>query len=1002
MASLKIKNTTSYSRTGVVTMGVPFSRAFNLQTSDVLSVANAATGYSTQKVQWYPVGARWDTGAVKYARVSFRTDLASQEEKTVALTRNASATEIPYAVSPALATAFASTIIQFSINGYTYSVPMINVALSPIEGGGSSDHYTRYRYFTHLPDNPLIPEQKYIWVELVAESYKDLNHILFYFRFGYYRLYTELSNSQGVNPRLNLTSDVTLRISGPYTKIRWEDQKIPSVTTTTATDKTYVLINPFITGKNRLVAGISHAYKGVFCYDLSDTSQAELEEQILGMAEDWRDTYPITGVMPANPSYITSSSDALNRSNTLLNYFRSPMLNIRDPYNWPTICNNPNTGDAGTHGLRDYAYGIRGWPILSTTNYNWIPFLEFCTRQQAVKNNWFYNTDGTPVTPTQFRSAGIRIWNGTYWFSNNNEKFCGFLQTFTGNGTLFPSSDTPTAAPLGQNIYGPDKEHFTNKMFILQGFITMDWFSLEYAKMYANYWIHANRTDNYGGYPSSIDTFGTARAAGRVSEVGAFLYEFTGNSELKTWIQTRLTFNLNQSFTSLVNKTTNPGGLEVIRAISRQDPCGQAACLNNQTHWRPWEEAQASLGFYLLAKAILTEEPSNTYGLRMLEISRDIAGSVLMYGYADGRSTSNRRFISLAFNTPGEMTAFKNAIGNPNNNIVGTGLTSGATGTIYLYFTDYDFGGIANIRLKVYMKNASGSFTSGEVFRLSTGATATIARIWPFAGGMKSRAVTSPTNGYARNLTTAEEEQLANPNEDPNYSVASGFEYGYLKYNYHYYLYEIVQIQTAVIAREAAALNHYGASSSQVTDRANDYINYHNSESGYNSDNGDYNESFLCFAGYLVPNLIDSDVVANVSTTTMTMSPLTVTTTITNYAVDVSAYPDSTYVTHTTSVPLVNLLNGTSVTVTPRAMDVSASAPTSTAAGSAISNVNYYGNTTIEVPLVTSVLTSSVAITRIVNRYLKIGVEVEISTQAPVAEVLQEEYPTIPAGILDE
>lgn len=981
MATIKIKNTTSYSRTGVTTFGVPFSKAFNLQSGEVLSAGNALSTTPSQKVQWCPVGATWDNGAIKYARVSCRTDLTSQQEKTVSLVKNSSATPITFSIQPGLLTSFSSTTFQFFINGYTYNVPIASVLANLIEGGGPEDHYARYRYFTHLPDNPTIPQQKYIWVELVAELYSGLNHIQFYFRFGYYRFYPEIPNNQGVNPRLDLTWNVTFRINGAYSKIRWEEYKIPAVVTTTTTNKLYRLIDISVAGKNRMAAGQSHCYKGVICYDASDTSTAELEEQILAMAEDWKDTYPITGVLPANPSYITSASNALTRSNTLLNIFRSPVQAVRDPYNWPNICNNPNTGDAGAHGLRDYAYGLRGWPILSTTNYNWIPFLEFCTRQQSTKNNWFYNTDGTVVTPTQFKNAGVRIWNGTYWFSNNNEKFCGFLQTIPGTSPLIGISDTPTAAPFNQNIYGPDKEHFTNKMFILQGFITMDWFSLEYAKNYTNYWIHANRTDNYGGFPSAIDTFGTARAAGRVSEVAAYLYEFTGNSELKTWIQTRLTFNLAQPFTSLLNRSTNPGGLEVIRAVSRQDPCGQAACLNTLVHWRPWEEAQAALGFYLLSKAILTESPANTYGLRMLEISRDIAGSVLMYGYVDGRSTSNRRFVTVRFNTLSEASAFKAGIGALGNGIIGTGLSSNASGTIFLYHNDHEAGGDHTLRLRIYMRNCSGTFINGETFRLSTGLTAPIYRLWNFIGGTKSRAVTSPTNGYARNLTTAEEEFVGPPNEDPNYTVSAGFDQGYLKYHYHYFLYEIVQIQCAVIAREAAGLSHYGASSSSVTSRATDYIDYYSSSSGYNSDNGDFEESFLCFAGYLVPNLTSNNVTANVGSTNIQSSAPTVTTVITNNSTNVSAVANSVLVTVSVSSASASTTTSSDVSVVVAAVEVTASSITPQSSSSSVI-VDLSSKSvlmTLEVPYIQSVTVTTFLIQRIVNKYLKIGIEITTS-----------------------
>jgi hypothetical protein len=974
MATVKIKNTSSYDRTGVVTLGIPFSRGFNLQSTDTLVVSNALTGYTDQKVQWYPQGARWDTGAVKYARASFKTDLTSGQEKTATVLRSNNYTGIPFSINPSLITGFLGTLFEFTIQGRTFAIPMINVALNLIEGGGTNDHYARYRYFTHLPDVGTDPQYKYIWVDLMVETHSLSNTLEFYFRFGYYRFYPTLPNASGVDPKLSLVSPVTLRISGPRSKIRWEEYKIPGISNVSTTNRVYTLINPSVLGKNSLVAGQSHCYKGVLVFDSSTTSSADLDSQILAMAVDWNSFYPITGVLPTNPSYITSSSDALNRSNTLLNYMQNPVKNITDPYNWPTICNNPNTSDAGAHGQRDYAYGLRGWPILSTTNYNWIPFLEFCTRQQAVRNNWFYSTSGTPITPTELRQAGVRIWNGTYFFSNNGETFCGFNRTLG-------DWDAPKAAPYGQAIWGPDKEHFTNKMFILQGFITMDWFSLEYAKMYSKYWIYANRTDNYGSYPSAISTFGTARAAGRVSEIAAFLYEFYADSELKQWVKTRLDYNLTQPFTQLVNKTANPGGTEVIRAISIQDPCGQAACLNSLQHWRPWEEAQAVLGFYLLSKAILTETPTDTHGLRMREIARDIAASVLLFGYVDGRpGSATRRFITLSFPTTAAKAAFEAGVGAVSNNIVATGLTSGANGTIYLYHTDFDTGSVSSTMLRLYLKNATGTFVAGEQVRIFTGHQGQVHVIYPFSGGCKSRAVQSPSAGYARNLTTSEEEALTYPGEDPNYAPP-GFPVGYLKYNYHYYLYSLNQIQSAVVAREAASASYYTNNNSTIITKANDLLNYFNT-SGYNTDNGDFEESFLCFAGYLVQNLINtSQLYVNADVMTGSSSMPSVSITIDNPEISATVSAGATNAACESRGAIATGTTVANAVVSAATTMAAASGSQGAGKGGAIV-VSSYTNAVLENQIIDSVFTTNIVPGRIVHTYIRFGTldETEVPT----------------------
>ena len=100
MPSVKIKNRTDFTRDGVVTVGIPFSRSYDLQPSDTLVVSGAVSSNENQKVQWYPQGMRWDTNAVKYARASFKvTNLTPGEERIVQVTRSTTSTPIPYVVN---------------------------------------------------------------------------------------------------------------------------------------------------------------------------------------------------------------------------------------------------------------------------------------------------------------------------------------------------------------------------------------------------------------------------------------------------------------------------------------------------------------------------------------------------------------------------------------------------------------------------------------------------------------------------------------------------------------------------------------------------------------------------------------------------------------------------------------------------------------------------------------------------------------------------------------
>lgn len=853
MATIKVKNPSSTARSGVVTFGIPFSRGFNLQSSDILAASNAVSGISDLNVQWYGQGAVWDTGAIKYARCALAVDLGANEEKEIEITRAPSATSPGYAPNAATLSGLGGANIQFTIQGTSYTFPMSSVLSGNfIEGNSGTDHYRRIKYFTHLPATSN-PQMRHVWVDLVIDLYDNTPFSTFYFRWGYYRFDTSVSNANGVDPRMELTQPVTLSINGPRTTIRWEEQCIPSITEISSTNRVFNLIDPAIPDENRIVAGGSHCYKGVFAFDTSDSSDAELDSQILAMAVDWKDNYPITGVMPDYPSYITSEADALSRSNTLLGVMQNNILATRGAHNWSSLINSPSTGDAGTHGVRDYAYGMRGWPILKTTNLDWIPYLEYTTRTQALRHNWYYRTNGTPVSPNQFYNAGSTFWNGAFHFSGS-ENYNGYNRRVDGSD---PPKSTSPSGHSPRSIYGPDKEHFTNKMFILQGLITMDWFSLEYAKMYSKYWIYANRTDYYGGYPSAINTWGVPRAIGRVSECAAWLLEFYADSELETWLDDRLTYNANRNGAQLLDKTQHPGGTEVTRVSDIQVPCGQAACLNSLEHWRPWEEGQFVLGQYLLAKQLLNTNPNSPTGLRTLEMARDVAGSILLNAYKDGRSTTTRRYISLIFNSESEADAFKASIGNQLGTV--TASSSGGSGRIYLYHNDTDVGGtLAPRTIKLYLNQATGSFTNGEQVTISTGLSGTMYRRYLFAGGAKSMALTSPSQGYARKLTDTEIETASFPGEDVNYAPPF-FPAGYFKYAYWYFLYEIVQVQAVVVAREAAQLGFYADSNAEIIAKGDDLINFY-STGGYNEDNGDFEETFLTFAGYLVPDLLNESV----------------------------------------------------------------------------------------------------------------------------------------------
>lgn len=953
MSTAKIKNTSSFARTGIVTLGIPFSRAENLTTSENLVVSGAISGNNNQKVQWTPVGSRWDNGGIKYAKASFRVDLAGDEEKTVSINKSPSYTAIPLTISQAAITNFLSMVFQFTVQGVQYTLPLNEIINNPIEGGGPEDNYVRFKLFKYMPDS-IDPQIRHFWVELVLDGFSGLDFFNFSFRFGYYRFEPTLENNQGVSPFVNLASPVTLRILGGRSKIRWEEYKIPSITTTSETDRTYTLINPFVSTRNRFAVGMSHAYKGTITFDNSNTSLAEQQGPILAMSENWKTYYPITGVMPPRPSYITSDNDALNRSNILLNLLQGPMQGINDPYNWPTNCNNPDTASAGSHGFRDYAYGLKGWPFLSTCNYNWIPYLEFCTRQQATRHNWYIDSTGNPIDPDTFFNAGCKIWNGTLWFTNNGEKYRGYNRGLDSDG------DLPRAVPNNQKIFGPDKEHYTNKLFVIQALVTMDYFGLEFVKMYSRYWIYANRSDNYGGFPSDVNSYTfAARAAGRVNEWGAFIYEASGYTALKNWMKTSLLYNLGLSRSEYLNKTLYPGGIERVRAITRLTPCELPGCLNTLTHYRPWEEAAACLGMYLAAKAILNESPTDTQGLRMLEIARDIAANGVMNTYTDGRDSSSRRMFTLGFNTAAEATAFINSISGSISQPL-TALTNSGSGLLYLYHIDTEANNTKGV--KVYLKEASGSFQVGDRVRFRTGQEATISRRYDMAADV-SCTVQSPSAGLGYHLTDEERNILSGPEDNNNYGPPF-YPINYLKYHRMWYVYVPIEIQYAVIAREAAQLSLY-SDNEAILAKSNDLINY--LHTAYDVDNGDYEEILLSFSGYLVQNLIDNTQVYYNAAPINSFSVVPpITTTVQVNQVDATATPESSFIFISTIEPIASFTTTISAFITVPSIDfimqvippiVSSSTLTQTES-------SFIG---VQVPEVSQVLTSSYLDKTIVN-----------------------------------
>jgi hypothetical protein len=841
MSNIIVKNTTAFARTGHVTVGVPLTRAFDLRfAAEVLVVNNAKVGVTNLKAQWDFQGNRYDNGAAKYIRVTFEVDLQANEEKTVVLTRlpgSATATELSYAPNLNILGNISGTVVELSIDGVIHSFPMLDLLLgsNSISANGDKDFYHRQKIFTHMPATS-DDRRRYLWADIVIDIPARLDQVNFFIRYGYYRDFPE-SVSNKPEPVFSLSQNITLRVIGPRTKIRWEEYKVPSIQTISPTHKVYTLVDRAQPGQGQFVAGSSNVYKGVFCYGNTTTDSAELEDPILAMAEDWKldEHYPCSGVMPAYPSYVTSESNAFSRSETLRAHMESGVKNpsYRSPYNWSGMANRPDTTGTGDHGLRDYAYGMRGMPWMRTVNYNWIPFLEFTTRQEGLRHFWYYNTNGDPVPPSEFLNNGILIFHSRYFWTGSAGGFSRHTQT----------SDFARPVFLAESIYGPERQHYTLKIMVLQSLISMDWYGLEFMKMSVVNWINNNRSDTSNAF---INTWEASRAAGRMYENAGFLYEATYDQVLKSFVEQNLTSNLyngaTNPSTANLNKTAFPGGVEVLRRATDNVPSVQGAGLGPLRHWRPWEESAVSLGFFFLAKAILRSEPNNSTGLKILEIARDVSASLVQAGNYDLSPTSNRRVIAVSFPTSTQKYAFQAALGSLPNVIQVTGMTSGATGVMYLHHHEEEVS--QNNQHRIFVTNASGSFQIGETITTSVGATATITRKWNYLG-RKSYVETAPTNGIYRSLTEAELNELTLQNS--NFPL-SRYPMGYLKYHVLYKVYSSLVMSGPSVVKEAGS--YYGVDEALVSAAADTLI----TEFAVDTDNGDFDESTSRFYGYMDPN----------------------------------------------------------------------------------------------------------------------------------------------------
>lgn len=814
MPEIKIVNPAGTARTSIVTLGVPFSQSDNLQTSDTLLVSNAYTQLSLpQWAQWYPQGARWPNGAVKYARVSFKADTTASQTKlcTVFKDTGVQYTQIPFAYHSDVASQFFGTVVLFSIQGRTFQIPMTQMTLVEGGGGGSGYHYNRFRYWGRHPDLP------WIWIEFVADRYSELEYSTFWLRFGnswidYY--VAGNGNHQYANTVvMQLTSPVTLTISGPGAYLRESEFCVPNISVN-GTITTFTLIDPVAnqaSSHHLFPAGISAAYKGVLTYGTqsSNNNVAEINSQITAIAKNWNlNNVPPFFSIPALPSYITSESVAVSRTNSILNASKTTSgVGRNNPYCWWPLTTNSNTTSTGNQGYLGYGFGAqRGWPWLLANNPAIIPWGEFGIRQLSRRFNWLYESDGTKLNSNEATTEWVVMWNGTFLGTNK----LGYSRTLT-------TSDCPRST---QNVpwYGPDREHETNMMDLIVGLLSMDWYCLTHFDYWIEFWSCSYRTDTRS---TTVNNKGPSRAIGRGLQTGASILEYTGSSLVKHWVEQRI-LKVKQSYYG----DAIGGGMENLKYHAENTPTSQSGGLLDSTHWRPWEESEACKGLYACAKVLQAMDPGNTYAVDALRLAREVAGAITLYGFFDNRTTY--QII--------ELENFGSSI--TTHWAPGRVVTAGsATGTIY--FVE-DVG-----TLRLWLHTCTNQFSSGPVTS-NAGGSANIRFRGPNFLGCTAKSVGLETGHYGTDTTAAEILVLDG-------RTTGSLPFGDLKWVRWFSSYFQWQWPALVIAEEAALQGLYSNLNSEIAVKARDILNY--IQAFARADNGTFNETFDSWA-WLHPNVL--------------------------------------------------------------------------------------------------------------------------------------------------
>lgn len=155
MVEVNAYNNTSYARDTHVTLGIPFEEGILTEGSSL--VVDGATS-SREYVQWYPQGARWNDGSVKYARATFPISISANAEKTVNVTPGTGGTSSTFSTS--IQAEIDNTVIQLRLTLAKPSLAtarVVSFGPSPLNSGHTRIVFADYELPAY---DPLYPDRE--------------------------------------------------------------------------------------------------------------------------------------------------------------------------------------------------------------------------------------------------------------------------------------------------------------------------------------------------------------------------------------------------------------------------------------------------------------------------------------------------------------------------------------------------------------------------------------------------------------------------------------------------------------------------------------------------------------------------------------------------------------------------------------------------------------------------------------------------------------------------